>query len=50
MKPLTQVGNPAMIEPIARDLIATILDATDDEFGVEIDCTLPGSANELVIR
>jgi predicted transcriptional regulator len=45
---LTQARSLAKIEPMARDLIATVLDATEDDFEVAVEYTLPGSVSELV--
>lgn len=38
---LTQAGTLAKVDPMARDLIATILDAARDTFDITIDYDLP---------
>src|SRR3974390_1428223 len=45
---LTQARSLPKIEPMARDLIATILDAGEETFEVEIVYVLPANVNELV--
>lgn len=45
---LTQARSLARIEPMGRDLIATILDADEDDFDVEVDYVLPDDAGQLV--
>jgi hypothetical protein len=45
---LTQARSLAKIEPMARDLIATIVDADEATFGVTIEYDLPDDVGELV--
>lgn len=45
---LTQARSLAKIGQMGRDLVATILDADDDAFDVEIDYALPGETGDLV--
>jgi hypothetical protein len=45
---LTQARSLAKIDPMARDLIATILDADEDAFDVDLVFELPTDVNELV--
>ena len=45
---LTQARSLTRIEPMARDQIATILDAAEDDFEVDGGYTLPGNAGEHV--
>jgi hypothetical protein len=45
---LTQARSLARIESMGRDLIATILDAEDDTFDIEVEYVLTGDAGELV--
>jgi transcriptional regulator with XRE-family HTH domain len=45
---ITQARTLARIEPMARDLIATILDADETEFDVAYDYVLPSDLDELV--
>jgi transcriptional regulator with XRE-family HTH domain len=45
---ITQARSLARIEPMARDLIATILDADEAEFEVAYDYVLPTDLDELV--
>lgn len=47
---LTQSRGLAKIESMARDLIATVLDADEDTFDVEFDYLLPGETGELVCQ
>lgn len=41
MNALTQAGALAKVDPAARDLIATILDAARDTFDISVDYDLP---------
>lgn len=45
---VTQARSLAKIEPMGRDLVATILDDNADAFGVDFDYVLPGGIGELV--
>jgi hypothetical protein len=45
---MTQARSLARIEPMGRDLIATILDADEDSFDVKFEYQLPGELGELV--
>ena len=45
---LTQARSLANIEPMCRDLVATILDDDADTFRVDADFVLPGGLGELV--
>jgi hypothetical protein len=45
---LTQARSLAKIGDMGRDLVATILDADDGAFEVDIDYALPGPAGDLV--
>jgi hypothetical protein len=45
---LTQARSLAKIEPMARDLIATILDADEDSPDVKFEYLLPGDSGDLV--
>lgn len=45
---LTQARSLAKIGPMGRALVATILDAGDDAFEVDIDYALPGETGDLV--
>jgi len=47
---LTQARSLARVEPMSRDLVATVLDAGDGDFDVEVEYDLPGSAGELVTQ
>jgi hypothetical protein len=47
---LTQARSLARIEPMARDLIATIIDADERTFDVELEYLLPDDASELVCQ
>ena len=40
---VTQARSLARIEPTGRDLVATILDADDDDFDLEVDYALPAA-------
>jgi hypothetical protein len=46
---LTQARSLARIESMARDLVATILDAGEDTFRVDFDYILPGGVGEHVV-
>lgn len=45
---LTQARSLARIEPMGRDLIATILDADEASFEMDVEYDLPGDAGDLV--
>lgn len=45
---ITQARSLAKIESMARDLVATILDADEDNFDIDIDYDLPDDVGELV--
>jgi transcriptional regulator with XRE-family HTH domain len=45
---LTQARSLARIESMGRDLVATILDAEEDAFGVDVEYVLPGEVGEVV--
>ncbi|HYK27253.1 MAG TPA: hypothetical protein VEV61_04735 [Streptosporangiaceae bacterium] len=47
---VTQARSLAKIESMGRDLIATILDADEDSFDVEVDYALPSVASEVVAQ
>ena len=47
---LTQARSLARIEPMARDLVATILDAEEDAFGIEVDYDLPENIGDLLCQ
>jgi hypothetical protein len=47
---LTQARGLAKIESMARDLIATILDADEDSFNVRFEYLLPGESGDLVCQ
>jgi hypothetical protein len=47
---VTQARSLARIEPMGRDLIATILDADDADFEVELEYVLPDDVDELVCQ
>lgn len=47
---VTQARRLARIEPMGRDLIATILDADDADFDVELEYVLPGDVGGLVCQ
>lgn len=47
---LTQARSLARIESMARDLIATILDASEDSFSVIFEYLLPGESGDLVCQ
>ncbi len=47
---LTQARSLAKIEFMARDLIATILDADEDSFDVKFEYVLPGDSGDLVCQ
>jgi hypothetical protein len=47
---LTQARSLAKIESMARDLIATILDADEDSFDVKFEYLLPGESGDLVCQ
>jgi transcriptional regulator with XRE-family HTH domain len=47
---ITQARNLAKIESMGRDLIATILDADEDTFDVEVDYALPSRASDVVAQ
>lgn len=47
---LTQARTLTKIEPMARDLVATILDAEEDAFDIEIDYVLPDDVGELLCQ
>src|SRR5579859_6749796 len=47
---ITQARSLARIESMGRDLIATILDADEADFDVELDYILPGDIGELVCQ
>jgi hypothetical protein len=45
---ITRARGLARIEVMARDLIATVLDAEEDTFDVDVEYVLPGEAGDLV--
>jgi transcriptional regulator with XRE-family HTH domain len=45
---LTQARTLAQVEPMARDLVATILDGEEDAFGITVDYVLSDDASDLV--
>jgi len=47
---LTQARNLAKIESMGRDLIATVLDADEDTFGVSFEYQLPGASCESIAQ
>jgi hypothetical protein len=47
---LTQARSLAKVDPMARDLIATILDAAEGDFDVDFVFDLPVEVNELVLQ
>jgi hypothetical protein len=47
---LTQARSLAKIESMARDLIATVLDADEDGFDVKFEYLLPGESGDLVCQ
>lgn len=47
---LTQARSLAKIESMARDLIATILDADEHSFDIEFEYLLPGESGDLVCQ
>jgi hypothetical protein len=47
---LTQARSLAKLDPMARDLIATILDADEDTFDIEVIYELPEDVNEMVCQ
>jgi transcriptional regulator with XRE-family HTH domain len=47
---LTQARTLAKIEPMARDLIATILDTEEDAFKIDFDYVLPDDLSELLCQ
>jgi len=46
----TQARNVAEIEPMARDLIATLRDVEPDTLDLEVEIQLPGTAQEHLAR
>src|ERR1700688_2934225 len=47
---ITQARSLARIESMSRDLIATILDADEGTFDIEIEYVLPDDAGDLVCQ
>jgi len=47
---LTQARSLAKLDPMARDLIATILDADEDTFDIEVVYELPEDVNEVLCQ
>lgn len=45
---LTQARSLARIGDVGRDLVATILDADDDAFEMDLEYTVPGEAGDVV--
>jgi len=47
---ITQARTLTKIEPMARDLVATIIDANEDTFNIELDYILPDDLSELLCQ
>lgn len=47
---LTQARTLTRIEPMARDLVATILDADKDSFDIDLEYVLPDDVGELLCQ
>lgn len=45
---LTQARTLTKVEPMARDLVATILDADEDDFEIAVEYTLPDEVSDLL--
>lgn len=45
---LTQARSLTKVEPMARDLIATILDVEEDVFSIEVQYVLPGAVSKVL--